>query len=49
MYCPVLCINPDNRKVSFGQCMQDACAWWITTGTGGKCAMCQMGLYAVSH
>ncbi|MDR3561759.1 MAG: hypothetical protein P4N59_10040 [Negativicutes bacterium] len=49
MYCPLLCINPDNKVASFGQCLQGACAWWITAGTTGKCAICQMGVYAANH
>lgn len=49
MYCPILCINPDNSKVSFGQCMEAACAWWIVSGATGSCAICKMGQYATSH
>lgn len=49
MYCPILCINPKNSTVSFEQCLEDACAWWITVGTTGKCAICQMGVYAANH
>ena len=48
MYCPLLLINPNNTAVSFGECMEDACAWWIG-GATGKCAICQMGEYAASH
>jgi len=48
MYCPLLCINPNNM-VSFSQCVEDACAWWVTTGTTGKCAICHMGVYAANH
>lgn len=48
MICPLLYIKPDNTMVSVGQCMEEACAWWITdsstTGTStGKCAICQLG------
>lgn len=49
MYCPILCINPKNSANSFGQCMKEACAWWITIGNTGKCAICQMGVYAANH
>lgn len=49
MYCPILCINPDNKVTSFGQCLQGACAWWIASGSIGKCAVCQMGAYAANH
>ena len=46
MYCPLLCIKPENTTVFFCQCMEEACAWWIANGTTGKCAICQMGVYA---
>ena len=47
MFCPLLCIKPDNNTmVSVGQCMKEACAWWITDNNTGKCAICQMGVYA---
>ena len=50
MLCPILCINPDNNKVALGQCLQEACAWWVTAGGGsGSCAICQMGLYAANR
>ncbi len=46
MYCPLLCIKPENNLVSFCQCLEEACAWWITAGTTGKCAICQLGVSA---
>lgn len=49
MYCPLLCSNPDNTIVSFGQCKEEACAWWIIVDSTGKCAICQMGAYATNH
>ena len=49
MICPLLCINPKNKTVAFGQCLQGACAWWVTVGATGKCALCQMGVYAANH
>jgi hypothetical protein len=49
MYCPILCINPNNSTASFNQCMQEACAWWIIADNKGKCAICQMGVYSASH
>ena len=49
MYCPLLCINPDHHEISFGQCIEEACAWWISDDTTGKCAICQMGAYAAAH
>ena len=50
MFCPLLCIKPDNTMVSVGQCMEEACAWWITdTNSTGKCALCQMGVYAAKQ
>lgn len=49
MYCPILCINPNNTMISFGQCVKEACAWWIADGENGKCAICQMGEYAANH
>jgi hypothetical protein len=51
MICPLLCIKPDNTMISIGQCIEAACAWWITdssTGTG-KCAICRMGEYAAKQ
>ncbi|MBP2655793.1 MAG: hypothetical protein H6Q73_3362 [Firmicutes bacterium] len=44
MYCPLLCSKPDNTAVSFGQCMEEACAWWISSTE--KCAICELGVYA---
>lgn len=49
MYCPLLCIKPENSSAFFCQCMKEACAWWIATGTTGKCAICQMGIYAANQ
>ncbi|HEY3426832.1 MAG TPA: hypothetical protein VGL27_18705 [Negativicutes bacterium] len=49
MYCPLLCINPNHSTVSFGQCLEAACAWWLVSGDTGKCAICQMGVYAANH
>ncbi len=49
MYCPLICMKPKNEVVSFGQCLEDACAWWITVDSTGKCAICQLGVYAGSH
>lgn len=49
MYCPILCINPNNNTVPFSQCLEAACAWWIVSGGTGKCAIRQMGEYAASH
>lgn len=43
MYCPLLCMNPDSSVASFGQCKEEACAWWIITDDIGKCAICQLG------
>jgi len=48
MFCPLLCIKPDNTMVSVGQCMKEACAWWIIDNGLGKCAICQMGEYAAT-
>ena len=48
MYCPLLCIKPENNLVSFCQCLEEACAWWIITGDTGKCAMVQMGVSAAN-
>lgn len=41
MYCPLLCINQPGTA-SFGQCMKEACAWWITADGTGKCAVAQI-------
>lgn len=49
MYCPILCINPNHHAASFDQCMQEACAWWVGDGTTGKCAICQLGVYAADQ
>ena len=49
MYCPLLCIKPENSSAFFCQCMKEACAWWIATGTTGKCAICQMGVYVANQ
>jgi predicted RNA-binding Zn ribbon-like protein len=49
MFCPLLCIKPDNIMVSVGQCMEEACAWWIIDNSTGKCAICQMGEYAAKQ
>ncbi|CVK20751.1 hypothetical protein [Sporomusa sphaeroides] len=49
MYCPLLCVKPENSSAFFCQCMKEACAWWIATGTTGKCAICQMGVYAANQ
>ena len=46
MYCPLLCIHPNNNTAFFAQCLEDACAWWITIDGTGKCAICQLGVYA---
>ena len=48
MVCPILCINPDNNNISLGQCMQEACAWWVAAGDSGSCAICRMGVYAAN-
>lgn len=49
MFCPLLCIKPENTLVSFGQCLEEACAWWIKEDTTGKCALCRMGEYAAKQ
>ncbi len=43
MYCPLLCNNPDLSTVSFGQCLGEACAWWVIVNGTGKCAITQLG------
>ena len=48
MYCPLLCINPDSSPLTFGQCKEEACAWWITINSEGKCAICKIGEKAVN-
>ncbi|VBB09663.1 Hypothetical protein LUCI_4961 [Lucifera butyrica] len=49
MYCPIFGMNPNNSTIPFSECIKDACAWWIVSGTTGTCAICKMGEYAASH
>ena len=52
MFCPLLCLKPDNTMISVGQCVKEACAWWIadsSAGNLGKCAICLMGAYAAKQ
>ncbi|MEN6411982.1 MAG: hypothetical protein ABFC84_04330 [Veillonellales bacterium] len=49
MFCPLLSIKSDNPKISFGQCMEGACAWWVVNNGTGKCAICKMGDYAAKQ
>lgn len=49
MYCPLLRNKPTSNEVAFGQCLEAACAWWSGDDTTGKCAICQIGIYAAEQ
>lgn len=39
MYCPLLLIKQTEGTTLFGQCLKEACAWWIAAEN--KCAVCK--------